>query len=669
MMRGLSALWFKRPWLARCVALVLAALLFAALLPWVAPGLRQLEEQSSDRVWRITASTQPERRVVLVDIDDASLAEIGPWPWSRQTIAELTQKLDAQGVGLKLFDVVFPDERPGSAQLSRALAARSSESPSVLSQVFALRNESHLRSGELGGALPGIGCQAPAVPAQGYVANTPGLHALAGHITPTLDPDGAVRRMAALACMDERSYPALALAGVAALGGSGVPMRMQPGQGLWGPAWTIELPSLPGLKVGVDAQGQIRVPYGVARSAMVSVSAVDVLRGKVEPGLLNGAWVVVGASAFGLADVVPTALGGAVSGAEVHLQLLVGLLDAAVPFTPRAAPWLQGIYTALAVLGMLALAGGAPLQRRQRVLLLPLAAACAAVMAYGLHAWVLVAQGAFVGWTDAALAIVLAGALLAFGEQARSLAEKKRIYQNLASYVSAPVAQQIALSEPSGEIQARRCEVTVLSADLQNFSRYCEACEPEDAAQVLHQFFTTASAIVEAHGGMVEEMVGDSLLAVFNGERPCADHALAALAAARELWQRCTEQLPNTQGLGLEPLGLGVGLESGAVMIGSFGPAGRRVHTVLGQTVTIALRLRALTPDLAYPLLMGQGLAQRLGVQDESEHLAIKPLGSFLLQGLLRPGHVYTLRHLLQPGGAAEQRTLLYLHRQQNFAA
>lgn len=123
-------------------------------------------------------------------------------------------------------------------------------------------------------------------------------------------------------------------------------MRMQPGQGLWGPAWTIELPSLPGLKVGVDAQGQIRVPYGVARSAMVSVSAVDVLRGKVEPGLLNGAWVVVGASAFGLADVVPTALGGAVSGAEVHLQLLVGLLDAAVPFTPRAAPWLQGIYGA-----------------------------------------------------------------------------------------------------------------------------------------------------------------------------------------------------------------------------------------------------------------------------------------------------------------------------------
>lgn len=668
-MQGVLAHWFKHPWLARCAAVALAALLTVAALQWAAPGLHQLEEQASDRVWRLSASTQPERRVVLVDIDDASLAAIGPWPWSRQTMAELTQKLDAQGVGLKLFDVVFPDDRPGSADFSRALAAHSDASPAVLAQVFALRNESQLRSGALGGALAGIGCQAPAVPAQGYLANAPGLHALAGHITPTLDADGAVRRMAALVCMDERSYPALALAGVAALSHSGPPLRIEPGQGPWAPAWTIELPSLPGLKVGLDAQGQIRVPYGVARSAMVSVSAADVLRGKVAPDLLNGAWVVVGASAFGLADVVPTALGGAVSGAEVHLQLLAGLLDATVPATPRAAPWLQGGYAVLVVLGLLALAGGAPLQRRQRVLLLPLAAASAAAMAYGLHAWALVAQGAFIGWTGAALAIVLTGTLLALGEQARSLAEKKRIYQNLASYVSAPVAQQIALSEPTGEIQARRCEVTVLSADLQNFSRYCEACKPEDAAQVLHQFFTTASAIVEAHGGMVEEMVGDSLLAVFNGERPCPDHALAALAAARELWQRCTEQLPNTQGLGLEPLGLGIGLESGDVMLGSFGPAGRRVHTVLGQTVTIALRLRALTPDLSYPLLMGQGLAQRLGVQDESGHLAIKPLGSFLLQGLLRPGHVYTLRHLLQPGGAAEQRTLLYLHRQQNFAA
>ncbi|HEY9208103.1 MAG TPA: CHASE2 domain-containing protein, partial [Acidovorax sp.] len=351
-MQELFVLWFKRPWLARCAAVVLAALLATAALQGTAPGLQQLEEQASDRVWRLLASTQPERRVVLVDIDDASLAEIGPWPWSRQTMAELTQKLDAQGVGLKLFDVVFPDERVGNAEFARALAAHSDASPSVLAQVFALRNESQLRSGALGGALAGIGCQAPSVPAQGYVANTPGLHALAGHITPTLDADGAVRRMAALVCMDERSYPALALAGVAALGTSGPPLRIQPGKGPWAPAWTIELSSLPGRSVGLDAQGQIRVPYGVARSAMVSVSASDVLRGKVPPELLHGAWVVVGASAFGLADVVPTALGGAVSGAEVHLQLLAGLLDSAVPATPRAAPWLQAFYALLVMLGL-----------------------------------------------------------------------------------------------------------------------------------------------------------------------------------------------------------------------------------------------------------------------------------------------------------------------------
>lgn len=666
-MQSLLATWFKQPWLARCCTVTLALLLTAGALQWAGAGLHLLEEQASDHTWRFSAIAQPEKRVVFVDIDDASLAAIGPWPWPRHVLAELTRKLDAQGAGLKLFDIVFPDEHVDNTQFANALAAHADTSPSMLAQVFALRNESHLRSGALSGALKGIGCQAPGVPAQGYIANAAGLQARAGHITPTLDADGAVRRMAALVCMDERSYPALALAGVAALGASDPALRIAPGQGLWAPAWTIELASLPGHPVGVDAQGQIRVPYSVARSAMTSVSAADVLQDKIAPGLLNGAWAVVGASAFGLSDVVSTALGNASSGAEVHMQLLAGLLDGAVPITPRAAPWLQSLYATLAVLGLLVLAGGQLL--RQRALLMPLVAVAAAALAYGLHAWALAGMGLFIGWIAPALAIVLTGSLLAIGEQARGLAEKKRIYQHLSSYVSAPVAQQIALSPPTGEIQARRCEATVLSAGLQNFSRYCEACSPEDAAQVLHRFLTAASAIVESHGGIVQEMVGDSLLAVFNGERPCPDHALAGLTAARAIWQRCTEDLPNTQGLGLEPLGLGVGLESGEVMTGSFGPQARRVHTVLGQTVTIALRLRALTPDLSYPVLLGQGLAQRLGVQEESAHFAIKSLGSFLLPGLLQPGKVHTLRHLLQPGGAAEQRTLLYLHRQHNCVA
>lgn len=655
--------WLQHPWLARIVAVVCAAMLgwgATALAPVL---LLKLQELSRDVVWSTTASQQPEHRVVLVDIDDASLQAIGAWPWSRDTIAQLTQQLDAAGVGLKLFDIVFPDAREGDAALSDALRAHDSTAPSVLAQVFALRDESSLRSGALAGALTGTGCQAPAVPAQGFVANSTGLHARAGHITPTIDADGAVRRMAALVCMDEKTYPALVLAGIASQGTGGAePLTLHKGDAWHEPAWSIHLASLPGHRIGVDAQGQMRVPFGTARQALTRVSAADVLQGKLPPDMLQGAWVIIGASAFGLADVVPVALGSTINGAEVHMQLLLGMLDNQLPYTPMGVHGLQAIVVIPAVALLLWLV--APSHARQRVLLLPMTAMVMAAGMWALHAWAMLTLNWVVDWLAPALFTMLVGSALALGEHARLLVEKKRIYQNLASYVSDPVAQKIALSAPTDDIQAQRRDVTVLTADLKNFARYCEASRPEDTAAALHRFFTTAHTIVQAHGGMVEEMVGDSLVAVFNGEQTCAEHPDAALQAARQIWQQCTTELPNVQPLGLEALDIGLGLESGTALVGSFGPAGRRVHTVLGQTVTVALRLRAMTSDLAYPILLGPELAARLGAQPQTQHMLLKTLGSFLLPGLMQPSTVYTPRNLLQPGDACERRTLRHLQQQ-----
>lgn len=670
-MRQALGHWLLQSWRGRTMALLLAAL---AWLLWlaVAPGsMKQLDERTTDFIWRLTASDTPEKRVILIDIDDASLAQVGPWPWPRETMAQLTRKLDAQGVGLKLFDVVFPDGRSGGAELSQALAARDAQAPSVLAQVFALRNESQLRSGVLGGALAGAGCQAPATPAQGFIGNAPGLHSRAGHITPWLDSDGAVRRIPGLVCFDDKTYPSLALAGLAAVapasgdGPDARPLLAMPGSGPWQPDWRLSLPGLPGGQIGMDADGQIRVPFAASRRALSSVSAADVLQDKVPPGLLRGAWVIVGASAFGLADAVPTALGGAVNGAEVHAQLLLGALDGVVPYTPMAANWLQAAWAVLAVGVLLLLAAGRPLRERRAVVLLPVVAALFAAGGFAIHAGLLVRSGWFVGWSAAALAIALAGLALALYEHARSVVEKGRLYRNLSSYMPGPVAEQIALTEPTGNIEARRNDVTVVVADLQNFSRYCEARSPEDAARVLHRFFGTAETVIQAHGGVVEEMAGDSLLAVFNGPLACEDHPVKALTAARELWLRCTEELPNAAGIGLEPLSVSIGLESGTALVGSFGPARRRVHTILGQTVTIALRLQALTVDVAYPVLVGPTAAERIGPQFDQASLALKPLGSFLLAGLQQGCKVFTLRTLLQPGSPAEQSTLHYLHQQQ----
>jgi adenylate cyclase len=104
-------------------------------------------------------------------------------------------------------------------------------------------------------------------------------------------------------------------------------------------------------------------------------------------------------------------------------------------------------------------------------------------------------------------------------------------------------------------------------------------------------------------------------------------------------------------------------------LLGSFGPAGRRVHSVLGLTVTVAMRLQEMTAELAYPILVGAETAERVGLSFERSDLALKPLGTFLLPGLRHSSKVFTLRSLIQPGSDAEQQSLRYLKQQNNLAA
>ena len=176
----------------RLLAILAGVAAWGLLMLAVPQALHLASERGTDLVWRLLQDSKPERRVVVIDVDDESLAQVGPWPWPRATLAQLISRLDDAGVALKLLDVTFPDQREGSDELSQALkgAHHESASPSVLGQVFALRHESTLQVGSPVGALPGEGCLGAAVPGQGVIANAAGLHSVAGHISPVIDADG-----------------------------------------------------------------------------------------------------------------------------------------------------------------------------------------------------------------------------------------------------------------------------------------------------------------------------------------------------------------------------------------------------------------------------------------------------------------------------------------------
>lgn len=595
--------------------------------------LAQLEERSGDVAWRLAADRADERRVILVDIDDRSLEELGPWPWPRSTQARLIEKIAAAGASQQIFDVIFTDPRPGD----EALVHAAEQQHAVLAQVFALEQGGQPSVGKLAAALDWQACEAPFSVANGYLANLPALADAAshiGHITPRVALDGMVRHQPAVICHNNKAYPALGLSAVMAGLGEKA-LALQAGTGWWDAPWALHSPALPHGSVPLDARGDLRVSWHLHPNSFISLSAADVLAGRVPAGLLDKAWVLVGSTAFGLNDSIATPFGGTSAGVQVHAEVITAIIDGRTPYTPRIASFYQGAAVAAGLVLLLALR-----RLRYSVYLLPLAASLWGGLLWCVHAYLLTQHALWLGWTDAAFIVVVAGLSLGVLEHAKSRLDRDRLYTHLSSYLPAPVAAALVLQAPSGAIKASTQQVSVMFADIRNFSAYLDARPAEEAAAVLHAFFSVATRVVEAHGGVIEAFQGDAVQAVWNGD-PTSNqpntqhHAERALAAAVALQEAIRGVLPDPAPEGLEPLALGIGVETGPAMAGSFGLASRRTHMVMGRTVTIASRLVEMTSELAHPILVGEGLAAQVGAA------GLESMGIFLLEGMRFPHHIY----------------------------
>lgn len=620
------------------LGLLVIAFVFMALLVFLFPSAKyEYEEKMGSLIWSMLPEQEREERITIVAIDENSLAEVGPWPWSRATMTELSDRLAEYGSSLQLFDVVFPETKVGDELLTAALAKNNA----IIAQVPIFDPKSSFRSGQLNGDLATARCQFPIPTASSYLANAPTLaQPLVGHIAPVVDKDGMIRKQPPLVCIDERVYPSLALQGLLSSLSSSKPvvsMRQQPS--LLSSTWQVSIDSYFGLSIPVDDQGNMRLSYRQSPDSFQVVSAANVLNGTAPKALLENTWALVGATAFGLGDIVPTPHSGATPGIELQARLLSNLLDGRTPYTPSYANyllWLEGILFAGALLVL------ARTQTRVSAYALPILAISFPVCSWALHSYLLMFD-IWLGWFNVALFALIAGTLLTLANHQLLRHQHLRVFGHLSSYLPKPVAQGLLHTDPSSAIEAKRHDLVLMCADLRNFSAYEESRPPEEAAALLHYFFTEASGVIESFGGQVEEYKGDSLLASWHTEQH-NDASKLAIDAANALQDKMVDILPERPPKGLEPLALGIGIERGATLVGSIGPAHRRHHTLLGDTVTIVLRVQELTQDLAQPILIGECAARDLhGDRLESQ-------GSFLLDGLTTPHVLFAPKsHRIDP--------------------
>lgn len=622
------------------LAAVTLALLALALLRAATPGLfASLEQTMGDWLWRSVARAEEERRVVIVDIDEASIARVGPWPWPREKVAALLTRLNEAEASEILLDVFFDHPAAGDAALGAALRT----APVVTAQLFNQDSNLTVSFGALSGAIPGIDCPPEFMQARTFFGAAPGLGAeVAGHVSPRKDGDGTVRRIPALACFDSRAYPALGVAAFmrSAADPFAIELTQPTGLGsLLQPHWWLRHKEV-GVAFPLDAEGNAMVGYGLKRDAYVSIPAADLLEGRAPADWLRGAWVIIGSTSLGLGDVKTTPLKSWVGGVEVHAHFLSSALDGRIPFKPRGAALVQGLAVFGGILFLLwlsrhsrqrALSGG-----RSLAWALPAWGLALSLGMFLLHALALWKLSWWLGFAEGACALAVTGLTLGTLEHAQARREWERLFGHLSSYLPAPIAAALAQTRPSSQIEATRCEVTVLVADIRNFSAYVEGRPPEESGALLHAFFTGCARLVKEFGGEIDQFSGDAVVALWNASTPCPDAPVRALDCAEAMQAWFADRFPGPPPPGLEPLALGIGLETGPALAGSFGPLERRVYTALGESVTVARRLEGLTRDVARPILVGNGAKEKLGER------GLDYLGEFLLEGLRRPHRVWS---------------------------
>jgi CHASE2 domain-containing sensor protein len=617
------------------LSLVFCSLLLLLLISQgLSPFLSSVEERAGSLTWTLSPDVSPEERLTIVAIDEKSLNAIGPWPWPRDQMARLAASIDAAGAQIQIHDIVYPagfgfeDESLADALADRGLIAQLPLVGDAAEQI---------QSGLLTHPLTGVSCaETQQLPSTASFLGTSEVLARVpkGHITPKIDPDGSIRKIPSAICVEGLAYPALALSPFLEVAGRSADwsVSIEEGNGLLGPEKILAIDSYPGLEIPLDEAGNMRISFSRSPLAFRAVSAVDVIEGNIDQAMFDNVWVLVGATAFGLDDIVPTPYSGSAPGVELQARMIGSILDNRVPFKPTGSWFFVACFMALMTLVMLFVAN-----KRGRVALvgLPVLALLSPVSALGLHGFFLTGYAVWVGWVIPGLFGLLTSMALLLGEHARVRFERSRVMLNLASYLPSGEAQRAALELPTSTIQAERCDVTLLYADLRNFSALGERRPPEESAAVLHYFFTKINEIAERNGGRVHEYKGDGVLVMWQGDGSLP--AQSALATALEIDNEINSNLSQELSFdGLQPLAVGVGIEQGPVLMGSIGPAKRRAQALCGDTVSITLRIQEMTADLASPILIGEVAARFMS------DTKLQSLGHYMLPGLVTSHALFT---------------------------
>jgi adenylate cyclase len=623
---------------------VLAGLLLVvivALLQLVRPAaLDRLGLLLFDSYQRAAPRAYEDAPVRIVDIDDESIRRLGQWPWPRTELARLSERLGQAGASVVAFDVVFSEpDRTSPAQLATQLE-RGGASGAVLGQLRRLPdNDARLAESfaatptVLGYFLVNDKAGAAVMPKAGFAVagSSPsevprfrrGIESLAllgnaaagsGSVSLAADSDGILRSVPLLARQGEQLLPSLSLEALRVAQGAGsITVRTSDASGEQGAPGRVVAVKVGEFEVPTTASGALWLHWTRPEPAR-TLPAWQVLDGTLSPAALEqavaGRIVFVGAGAIGLRDLVSTPLAGRELGVAAHVQAVEQAVLGKFLLRPDWAPGLELALVLALGIGLALLLPRLGAARGAVVVLAAIALAAAGSW------WAFVQRGFLLDPLYPVLALVLVYSVqtvLVFYRE-----ERRRAYIHSAfdRYLSPELVRRIAADPDRLELGGEEREMTVLFADVRNFSAISEQLAPKQVIGFLIALLTPLCDVLLGRKATIDKFIGDAIVAFWNAPLDDPDQHRNAARAALEMIRKL-EAL--NAGEGRDPVvtwpdsvRIGIGLNCGLCCVGNMGSAQRLSYSLIGDTVNLTSRIEGLTKFYGVSIAIGSALAERL---------------------------------------------------------
>jgi adenylate cyclase len=642
----------RRPTILRLdtLSLCLAFTLFFAALRYLDPHpLHMLELRGIDARQQFRGPLAVGDEVAIIGIDERSLTELGRWPWPRSRMADLVTKLTELGAAAIALDIVFaepqPDDDPKLAQAIRDsgkvvlgyfidfAAPGEQQSPIGLSSYNLLKPSLGKSPGE--DWLP----KAPRV-----VGNIPEIAAAAqraGYFNMLPDDDGIFRRVPLGIRYTRKGggpqiLSPLSIEAIRRTQRSAILGMSFDDDGVTGV-------TIAGIPIPVDANGNFWVSYAGPAHTFPHFSAADVIAGRIEGDALRGRIVLVGTTATGAYDIRSTPFDPVSSGVEIHANLIEDVLRGRFIVIPR---WLASADTAIIILTGIVLGIALTFFKGVAAGLFVLGALAAYI---GGTQLMFVNRGIPFSIVYQTLSILSAFSAVGIFHYMTEVREKRRIRSAFNLYLEPSVARLVSENPSMLRLHGEKKDLTVLFADLRDFTTASEALDPEKLVEFMNEYFGTMTEEIFRHDGLVDKYIGDAIMALWGAPVTIPDHAVKACQAALDMAGRLEALQDAWRRIGTADHGgadhpptprlrIGVGINTGPMVVGNIGSQRRFNYTVMGDAVNLASRLEACNKLYGTRILIGEKTRTAIG-----DEFLLREIDAVRVKGKRLPVRVFEL--------------------------